>query len=257
MLLTQDENLYLPEALATVCRELGDRISVIVAAPPMSTHRGFIRGLVKHVGVLGLIGTWRMTYRVAVTKLRGLGCTPTRDGPFFSIRTVAKAFGTSYFHVRAIRSHEFVHIVELCKADLLISMSCPQVIGKNLRDRFPMGCINVHGAPLPKYRGLMPAFWVLKNGEASTATTVHDLAAKLDDGDILVQAHVAIDPGETWDTLVRKTKMAGARALVEAVLQIEKGTVRRRPNPEEQSTYYSFPTAQDGRAFRRSGKSFF
>ena len=43
----------------------------------------------------------------------------------------------------------------------------------------------------------MPAFWVLRNGETTTAVTVHELAAKLDDGDILAQREVPIGPDGT------------------------------------------------------------
>ena len=120
-----------------------------------------------------------------------------------------------------------------------------------------MGCINVHGAPLPKYRGLMPAFWMLRNSETKTAVSVHDLRAKLDDGDILVQREVDISPDDTWDTLVQRTKAIGATALIDAIRQIKDGSVQRKPNREEDATYYSFPTASDRKAFLATGRRFF
>jgi methionyl-tRNA formyltransferase len=103
----------------------------------------------------------------------------------------------------------------------------------------------------------MPAFWVLRNGETQTASTVHDLGDKLDNGAILLQRPVTITPQDTWDSLVRKTKAAGAEALVEVVFQIEKGAVERRPNRNEDATYFSFPTAQDRKAFFKAGRKFF
>lgn len=103
----------------------------------------------------------------------------------------------------------------------------------------------------------MPAFWVLRNGEAKTATTVHDLGAKLDDGDIILQRKVEITPEDTWDSLVRKTKAAGTQALIEAVEQIKDGSVKRKPNLEEEATYFSFPTAKDRKAFIQAGRRFF
>lgn len=192
-----------------------------------------------------------------MAKLKARLTNPTAEGPFHSIKQVADSFQVPYFHVPKIGEQEFQDILEQYKPDLLISISCPQIIGKKIRDKIPMGCINVHGAPLPKYRGLMPAFWVLKNGETKTATSVHDLKAKLDDGDILLQKEVAITPQDTWDTLVRKTKSAGAKALVEAIRQIENGEVQRTPNREEESTYFSFPTPQDAEDFRVTGRRFF
>ena len=103
----------------------------------------------------------------------------------------------------------------------------------------------------------MPAFWALRNGESVTATTVHELADKLDDGEILFQRQVTIDPDDTWDMLVRKTKLAGAEALVEVIKCIEQGTISRRANNDEQATYFSFPTRDDRKAFLAAGKRFF
>ena len=79
---------------------------------------------------------------------------------------------------------------------------------------------------------------------------------KLDDGDILIQREVPITPNDTWDSLVRRTKAAGAEILIEAVEQVRNGTVQRRPNKDEDATYFSFPTAADRRAFRAAGRRF-
>jgi methionyl-tRNA formyltransferase len=159
--------------------------------------------------------------------------------------------------VTRLKTSQFTAVLDKHQPDLLISISCPQIIGKSIRDRLPMGCINVHGAPLPRYRGLMPTFWVLRNNESKTATTVHDLTAKLDDGDILQQREIEILPEDTWDSLVRRTKEAGADLLIQTIKQIKAGTVLRRPNPEAESTYFSFPAAADKRAFFALGRRFF
>lgn len=256
-ILTQEENLYLPESFATVCRELGDRIVVIVSAPAMSTHGGSLKGLWKHFCLFGCLGIWKLGSRSVAAKIRAKVFRPAISGPFFSVESVARAFRIPYYHVSNLQSEVFESILAEYQAELLISISCPQIIAKRIRERFPQGCINVHGAPLPKYRGLMPAFWQLRNGETQTAATVHDLAAKLDDGDILLQRKVPILAEDTWDSLVRRTKREGANALVEVIRQIENGTVTRRQNPESESTYFSFPKAADKKAFVAAGRRFF
>jgi len=257
IILTQEENLYLPKSFAMVCREFPREVVCIVSSPAMSTHGGAVKGFVKHFRLFGLTGTWIMVSRIARAKLKARLTTPAYNGPFHSIKQVANAFEIPYHYVPKINSLEFHDVLEKYKPDLLVSISCPQIIGKKIRDRIPMGCINVHGAPLPKYRGLMPVFWVLRNGETKTAASVHDLMSKLDDGNILLQKEVPITPQDTWDTLVQKTKVAGAKALVEAIKQIQGGTVQRKPNREENATYYSFPTAYDRAAFLAKGRRFF
>jgi len=170
---------------------------------------------------------------------------------------IDSAFNIPFYEVEKISSPEFHGLIDRYPPDLLVAQSCPQILGKKILDRFPMGAINVHGAPLPRYRGMMPSFWVLRNGETRTASTVHDLAAKLDNGDILAQREVPIAPDDTWDSLVTKTKTAGAEALIEAINQIKAGTVKRQPNPEEDATYFTFPTYKDRKAFLASGRHFF
>jgi methionyl-tRNA formyltransferase len=257
ILVTQEENLYLPGSLATVCAAFPEAVTCIVSAPAMSTHGGAVRGFVKHVRLFGVRGTVTIAWRVVWAKVRSRLRSPGTDGPFDSIGQVAHAFGVPHYRVADLKGSDFSAALDRHRPDLLVSISCPQIIGRAIRDRLPMGSINVHGAPLPRYRGLMPAFWVLRNGEQETAVTVHDLAAKLDDGDILGQRRVEIRPQDTWDSLVRHTKEAGTELLVEVIRQIRDGTVTRRPNPEPEATYFSFPTAADRRAFLALGRRFF
>jgi methionyl-tRNA formyltransferase len=257
IILTQEENLYLPKSFATVCREFPDEVVCIVSSPAMSTHGGAIKGFMKHLRFFGIKGTWIMGSRIILAKLKAKLTTPNSDGPFYSIKQVSDGFKIPHYYVPEVKARQFQDILDKHQPDLLISISCPQIVGKKIRDRIPMGCINVHGAPLPKYRGLMPAFWVLRNGETKTATSVHDLMAKLDDGEILVQKEVTISAEDTWDTLVTKTKAEGAIALVEAIQQIKEGTVQRKPNREEDATYFSFPAADDRKAFIKAGRRFF
>ena len=257
IVLTQFDNLYQPDALSIVCRELNADIAAIVALPTMGTDSGLIKGVKKYIDFLGLKTFIQVGWRTFLAKVKAKLTKPTIDGPFYSISQVADSFEIPYYYFTDIKSVEFSDLLDRFSPDLLVSLSCPQIIGKKIRDRFPAGCINVHGAPLPKYRGVMPSFWILKNNEKYAASTVHDLEAKIDDGDILVQKKVEILPNESWHELLQKTKSAGGHALVEAVRQINEGTVVRKPNLEQEATYYSFPGKQDRIDFISSGKRFF
>jgi len=223
----------------------------------MSNHGGWLEGFMQHYRLFGTKGTLIMGARVITAKIKTRLTRPGQDGPFYSIKQVANGFSVPYHEIERVKSHEFQDLLDKYHPDLLVSISCPQIIGKKIREQIPMGCINVHGSTLPKYRGMMPAFWVLRNNEEKTSVTVHDLAAKLDDGDILFQKEVEITPDDTWDSLVRKSKAAGAQALIDAVRQIKDGSVKRKPNLEEEATYFSFPTAKDRKAFIQAGKQFF
>lgn len=142
------------------------------------------------------------------------------------------------------------------KPDLLISIAGNQIFRYELIKLAPEGCLNLHSSLLPKYRGLMPSFWVLKNGEEETGVSVFFVDEGIDSGPILVQKKM--DIGDlTQEELIRRTKRLGMEAIAEAVRKIRSGSYELKANPDEESSYYRFPTRDDVREFRRNGKRFY
>ena len=254
---TQDDRVYLPIPIHKLVEQMPGQIASIILSPPMSTHGGKVSGLLRHLPVFGVAGTIRMGWQVIWARLGPLlGARPgNRD--CWSIEEVGQKFGIPVYYVDDVNSQEMQDRISAHPAELLVSVSCPQILRPPVLRRFAQGGINVHSAPLPRYRGLMPAFWVLYNEETETAVTVHDLAEKLDNGDILLQRSVPIAPGETWNSLLAKTKTAAGDALVDAIKAIENGTVERRPNLDAESTYFSFPEWKHARDFRARGLKMF
>ena len=64
--------------------------------------------------------------------------------------------------------------------------------------------LNIHPSLLPKYRGLHTHARAIAAGEAEHGCTVHEVTAELDDGPILGQARVSVEPGDTPDTLAAR-----------------------------------------------------
>ena len=254
---TQDERAYLPISVATLVEAMPEKISSIILSPPMSTHGGPIKGLLKHLPVFGIKGTIVMGWRTIYARIGPLLGLRPPGRKFWSIYEVGQKAGIPTFYIDKLNSDEMHRLLDEYPSDLLVSVSCPQILPPKLLRRFKQGGINAHSAPLPRYRGLMPGFWILQNNETETAVTVHDLAEELDNGDILLQKKIDVTPDDTWDSLIKKTKEAAGHALVEATLQVEAGTVTRRPNLDEESTYFSFPTWKDARLFRARGRRMF
>ena len=143
------------------------------------------------------------------------------------------------------------------KPDLLISIAGNQIFRKELLSLAPKGCLNLHTSLLPKYRGLMPTFWVLKNDEPETGVSVFFVDEGIDSGPIVVQKRVPIGNGETQRELIKKTKIIGMDAVIEAISLINEGNYTLIANRNEEKSYYSFPTRKDIAEFRRKGKRFF
>lgn len=254
---TQDERVYLPLAIAPVVEAIPDRVAAIVLSPPMSTHGGLAKGLRRHLPVFGVRGTVQMAGHVLLTKVAPAFGIPRAQGQYWSIEEIGRRFGIPTYYVDKVNSDEAARLLDRHPADLLVSVSCPQIIRPAILAKFGRGGINVHSAPLPRYRGLMPTFWLLYHGETESAVSVHVLADKLDNGDILLQRRIPIEANDTWDSLIRKTKFAAGGALLDAIAGLESDSLKPVPNLDSESTYFSFPTADEARAFRAAGKRMF
>jgi methionyl-tRNA formyltransferase len=140
--------------------------------------------------------------------------------------------------------------------DLIVSINTPQRLKKSLLALPANGCLNVHFGMLPKYRGLLPIFHALMDGESSFGVTVHLMDEKLDNGDIVAQRAVPIAASDTLDSLYPKGFAAASELLAEAIDACGRGSLVRRPNVEAEKTYYSYPTPERIKAYRRRVRAF-
>jgi methionyl-tRNA formyltransferase len=166
------------------------------------------------------------------------------------------------FHVpkivlaKHINHKESVKIIKSYNPDLLISILGNQIFKKQIFNLAPKGCLNLHTALLPKYRGLMPTFWVLKNNEKYTGVSVFYVDNGIDSGPILVQEKVEIG-NRTQEELIKYTKRIGMDCIVKAIDMIHQNNIKIIPNDASDKSYFSFPRKEDVRVFRRIGKKFF
>jgi len=155
-----------------------------------------------------------------------------------------------------INHKESVQQIKKYEPDILISILGNQIFKKQIINLAPKGCLNLHTALLPKYRGLMPTFWVMKNNEKYTGVTVFYVDEGIDSGPIIVQEKVEIG-NRTQQELINYTKKIGMESIVKAVDLIEKDKVELIENNATKKTYFSFPTKKDVKEFKAKGKRFF
>jgi methionyl-tRNA formyltransferase len=150
-----------------------------------------------------------------------------------------------------VNAPEFLDDLRRLGVDLIVSLNTPQRLKRPILQLPVLGCVNVHFGMLPRYRGLMPVFHALMNGESSFGVTVHVMDEKLDNGDILVQRAVPIEPGDTLDSLYPKGFAAASELLAETIDACARGALVRHPNSEAEKTYYSYPSKDLIRKYRR------
>ncbi len=173
-----------------------------------------------------------------------------------SVSGAAKALGVPFSEITDSNAPEFVKRMRAVSPDLIISYSAPQIIEAELLALPKHGIINVHGSLLPDYRGCLPSFWYLYNGEKTGGATVHYMSEKIDDGDILKQGTVDISDCKSMFRLIEKTKKLGGELMVSAITDITRGTATRTPNDTENGSYFSWPTKEQAREFLKKGYRF-
>ena len=100
-----------------------------------------------------------------------------------------------------------------------------------------LGCLNLHGSLLPRWRGAAPIQRAIMAGDRETGVAVMQMDAGLDTGPVLLEERVAIGPkttaGELHDALAR----LGAPLMVEALAGLADGRLTPRPQGESGVTY--------------------
>ncbi len=110
-----------------------------------------------------------------------------------------------------------------------------------------LGTINLHGGPLPAYRGGSPLNWQLINGEAEIGISVIRVDAGIDTGDVLAEMRIPATPRETIATLQEKTNAAFPRLTLDVVDDLERGKNKGRVQDPAQAKYWHQRNRSDGR----------
>jgi methionyl-tRNA formyltransferase len=102
---------------------------------------------------------------------------------------------------------------------------------------FPLGCINIHASLLPRWRGAAPIQRALLAGDEETGISIMQMEAGLDTGPVYLQEHIKIAERDTAGTLHDKLAALGAKLVVRALDELQRGTARATPQPRTGVTY--------------------
>lgn len=165
---------------------------------------------------------------------------------YASVKETAQRYRVPVYQPAKVSSPEYVDIIKKLNPQVIFSFSWRQMLSTEILAIPEYGCINMHGAFLPKYRGFTPVTWVIIQGESKTGITLHYMVQKADAGDIIAQAEVAIDFKDTGQTLYDKITEAGVRLFQETYPKIKNRTAPRIRQNEKEATYFGRRTPEDG-----------
>jgi methionyl-tRNA formyltransferase len=167
-----------------------------------------------------------------------------------SVGVLAERAGIPVREVSDVNAESFLAILENIEPDVLFSVSAPQIFNEKLLSIPSWGCLTVHAASLPEYRGMMPNFWQMKHGREMAGLTAHRMNEDIDKGEVVLRDKVPIEEDDTLDDLMKRSKRHAADLVLETIQKIRDGTAELRKSKEKVSTTL-FPTREDVRPRER------
>lgn len=136
---------------------------------------------------------------------------------------------------------EFIEELRKINPDVICVVAYGKILPKEILEIPKLGCINVHGSLLPKYRGAAPIQWAVLNGDEKTGITTMYMDVGMDTGDMILKKEVKIGEEETTGELWERLSKIGGETLVKTLEEIESGTVKR----EKQGSDFSIAPMLD------------
>ena len=153
------------------------------------------------------------------------------------VKKLALEHGIPVFQPAKMKDGTALEMMKSLSPDLVVVAAYGRILPKELLDVPPLGCVNVHGSLLPKYRGAAPIQWSVINGDPVTGVTTMYLASEMDTGDIIYTAETEIGEFETSGELFDRLMIMGAELLDRTLRDIEAGTAPRTQQDHSKASY--------------------
>ena len=121
--------------------------------------------------------------------------------------------------------------------DVMVVAAYGLILPRWVLDLPPLGCINIHGSLLPRWRGAAPIHRAIEAGDSKTGVTIMQMEEGLDTGPIWSMQSLPIAVDDTTASLHDKLAALGARMIVDALRTLAAHLAQARPQPEQGVTY--------------------
>ncbi len=151
------------------------------------------------------------------------------------------------FFVGNPRKGRAAEFIEKIDCDVLLSVNYLFIVERDIIRLPRRYAINLHGSLLPKYRGRTPHVWAIINGEKETGITAHLMEDEVDNGAIVHQVKIKIEPEDTGADILRKFNKEYPLIIDEVLKNIENHELQLRPQDNTKAFYVGKRTPADGR----------
>ncbi len=179
--------------------------------------------------------------RAPATAGRGLELRPS------PVQRAAGRFGLPVLHPATLRTPEAVDTFTSHQADLAVVVAYGMILPQAILDVPELGCLNLHGSLLPRWRGAAPIQRAIMAGDTQSGVCVMRMEAGLDTGPVGMVESCPIGPDMTAGELHDRLMVLGADLMGRALAAIARGSLGFTPQPEAGVTYAAKITNADSR----------
>ncbi len=248
VVITQDDPFYLPLFFRSLLKEVGDDVDIqsIVCLDPFD--ESFFELIGRMYRLYGPVLFLRRGIEFVVRK--GLDASGLQS---YSVESTAERHGIPVRSVSSVNTEAFVRRVQEEEIDVILSVAAPEILKPEVLEAPRWGCLNVHTAKLPQYRGMLPTFWALYHGDEEIGVTVHTMEKEIDRGKIAGQTTFPVRDADTLDDVIKRGKEVGGRLAADVLENLRDEDLELKSMEGEES-YFSFPTVEERRELQERGR---
>ena len=154
-----------------------------------------------------------------------------------AVKEVALANDIAVYQPENFKQAESVEQLASLNADLMIVVAYGLILPNSVLTTPRLGCLNVHGSLLPRWRGAAPFQRAIWAGDKETGVTIMQMDEGLDTGDMLKKVTCTIDANETSASLYAKVAEQAPSVLIETINQLQAGELTAEKQDESLATY--------------------
>ncbi|MBM3649747.1 MAG: methionyl-tRNA formyltransferase [Alphaproteobacteria bacterium] len=153
------------------------------------------------------------------------------------VHALARSLGLEVRTPKSLRSAEEAAAFGALDLDAAVVVSYGHILPKAFLDAPVLGCLNIHGSLLPRWRGAAPIHRAILAGDAETGVTIMRMDEGLDTGPMLLAERTAISAADTAQDVHDRLAALGARLIVSTLDALVGRTIEAVAQPDDGVTY--------------------
>jgi len=153
------------------------------------------------------------------------------------VKVLAQAHHIPVFQPKSLKPEENQQLVADLQADIMVVVAYGLILPQAVLSMPRLGCVNVHGSLLPRWRGAAPIQRALWAGDSETGVTIMQMDAGLDTGDMLFKLSCAINDDDTSASLYDRLADLGPQGLLQTLQLLAENRAQPEPQNSDQVSY--------------------